>query len=332
MVVSDLLKRTKVTGIKKRMSYRIAIGFVAMCISLSCNINGDPHAKNGDTPTSGEISIAIDETFQPLMESEVFTFENLYTTTKLNTRYTNEAGAFQLLLSDSVRLIVASRTLKPEEEAYFKNIKLFPRITKIAIDALALIVNKENGDSVISMEQLSEIFKGKITTWEQLLSGKGKTDIRVVFDNKNSSTARYIKEKLNDNKELPANCYALNSNKEVIDYVQGNKNTIGIIGLNWISDGDDPKSLGFLNQIKVMSISSKSTKASPDEAYAPYQAYIAQKFYPLTRELFVISREARAGLGTGFASFVAGDKGQRIVLKSGLLPATMPVRIIGLSN
>jgi phosphate transport system substrate-binding protein len=107
---------------------------------------------------------------------------------------------------------------------------------------------------------------------------------------------------------------------------------IGIIGLNWISDGDDPKSLGFLNQIKVMSVSSKKTNAKSEEAYAPYQAYIAQKFYPLTRELFVISREARAGLGTGFASFVAGDKGQRIVLKSGLLPATMPVRIIGLSN
>jgi phosphate transport system substrate-binding protein len=198
---SGLIKQTKVTGIKKRMESKIAICFVALCFSLSCNINDDTHSKNGDTPTSGEISIAVDETFQPLMESDVFTFESLYTTAKVNTNYTNEAAAFQLLLSDSVRLIIASRLLMPEEEAYFKKIKIFPRITKIAIDALALIVNKENPDSIISMDQLSDIFKGNIKTWDQLQKGAGDGGIQLVFDNKNSSTARHIKEKLNENKD-----------------------------------------------------------------------------------------------------------------------------------
>ena len=314
------------------MECKNAIYVLALTFLFSCNFQGDPHAKNGDTPTAGEISIAIDETFQPLMESEVFTFENLYTSASIHAHYTNEASAFQMLLADSVRLIIATRTLNAEEEAYFKKIKIFPRITKVAIDALALIANKNMPDSIISTEQLSGILKGEIKTWNQLQPQAGKEGIQIVFDNKNSSTARYIMENLNNSHAFPSNCYALNSNKEVIDYVQKNKNTIGIIGLNWISDGDDPKSLGFLNQIRVMSVSSKTTKALPNDAYAPYQAYIAQQFYPLTRDVYVISREARAGLGTGFASFVAGDKGQRIVLKSGLLPATMPVRIIGLSN
>ena len=50
--------------------------------------------------------------------------------------------------------------------------------------------------------------------------------------------------------------------------------------------------------------------------------------YPLIREVYMINREGRAGLGTGFVSFVAGDAGQRIVRIAGLLPATMPVRLI----
>jgi phosphate transport system substrate-binding protein len=60
----------------------------------------------------------------------------------------------------------------------------------------------------------------------------------------------------------------------------------------------------------------------------PYQAYLALKTYPLRRELFVINREARTGIASGFASFVAGTKGQLIILKSGLLPATGQTRIV----
>jgi phosphate transport system substrate-binding protein len=64
------------------------------------------------------------------------------------------------------------------------------------------------------------------------------------------------------------------------------------------------------------------------ESYKPFQAYIAQKVYPLWREVFVVSREAYTGLGTGLNAFIASERGQRIILKNGLLPATMPVRIV----
>jgi len=60
----------------------------------------------------------------------------------------------------------------------------------------------------------------------------------------------------------------------------------------------------------------------------PYQAYIADKSYPFIREVYMISRETFTGLGSGFISFVASDPGQRIILKSKLVPATMPVRLV----
>ena len=78
----------------------------------------------------------------------------------------------------------------------------------------------------------------------------------------------------------------------------------------------------FLKTVHVAGISRDSA------FYQPYQAYIAQKLYPLTRNVIIISREARSGLGSGFLTYVASDKGQRVVLKAGLVPATMPVRIV----
>jgi phosphate transport system substrate-binding protein len=61
--------------------------------------------------------------------------------------------------------------------------------------------------------------------------------------------------------------------------------------------------------------------------YHPYQASIYNKSYPFTREVYLISRETFAGLGSGFIAWMTNEKGQKIVLRSGLVPATMPIRI-----
>ena len=62
--------------------------------------------------------------------------------------------------------------------------------------------------------------------------------------------------------------------------------------------------------------------------YAPTQSNIATAQYPLARDLYIINCQGYSGLGMGFASFIAGEVGQRITLKSGLLPVKMPGRNI----
>jgi phosphate transport system substrate-binding protein len=96
---------------------------------------------------------------------------------------------------------------------------------------------------------------------------------------------------------------------------------IGIVGVNWISQ---PSALSkdYLKNINVLSV--KST--TKDGFFAPTQNNIAEGKYPLARDLYIINCQGFSGLGMGFASFVAGDKGQRIILKSGLLPIRMPGR------
>ncbi len=305
--------------------------FLTGCFLASCSGTNKPTFT--DTPTSGDIVIVSDESYQPLISTEADTFVGIYNRAKIGVKYLSETDAFkELLNNDSIRLIVSARELNENEKDFFKGRNLFPRTTKIAIDAVAIIVNTENPDSLFKYEQLRDIINGKISSWKQL-NGKSLLDsIRIVFDRNGSANTRYLKEKFLGKDPFPKNCYATNSNADVIEYVNQNKNTLGVISLNWISDKDDPTVNGFLKKIRVAEIAPADTSKDAGTFFKPYQGYIALNQYPLTRNIYIVSREGRSGLGTGFAAFVAGDQGQRIVRLMGMLPATMPVRIIHINQ
>ncbi len=299
--------------------------FFTAILFFGCNSN--PNAPYNDTPTSGRVNIAADETLRPLADAELDTFHGLYRYAFINIGYKHETELFKDLLNDSVKVIIASRKLKPDEQDHFKSRQLVPVTTKVAVDALAFIINRANNDSLLKISQLRDLLAGKISSWKQINPSSPLSDITFVFDNKGSSTVRYLHDSLMNSDTFPSYCFAVNTNREVLEYVEKNKNAIGVIGVSWIGDHDDMQVVDFLSRIRVMALSGKENPTD-DDFFQPYQAYISTKEYPLTREVYMISREGRAGLGTGFVSFVAGDAGQRIIRLSGLLPATMPVRII----
>ncbi|GAB3823077.1 substrate-binding domain-containing protein [Pontibacter rugosus] len=307
----------------------ISILALAGIMSLSgCGNSGGPT----DTPTSGTINISVDESFQPIIESEVNTFEGIYKNAKIDATYKSEGEVVKDLLNDSTSIAILSRELTVEEKAVFEQQKRIPRVTKIAIDAVALITNRQNPDSLLTLDELKRIFNGQAKSWKELDETSNLGEITIVFDNNNSSTARYVRDSLITGNKLPTNTFASNSHKALIDYVAENKNALGVIGVNWISDFDDTTAIGFLKRIKVLGISEDPAPITTGSYFQPYQGYIAQQSYPLRRFLYIISTEGRSGLGTGFASYVAGDKGQRLILKSGLVPATMLMRVIGLGT
>ncbi len=285
-----------------------------------------------DDPTSGKIHITVDESYKPMMEAEIEVFESLYSHADITVTYANEVKAFEDLIADSARFIVVNRELNEEEMNYFKGIELTPRVTPIAFDGLAFICNNDAKLSTLLYSQVADIFAGKISTWDQLDPSNPKDSIRIIFDNPKSGNVRMVDEKFKLNGKLPGNCFAVNSNPEVIDFVEKNKNAIGIISVNWISDDADTNAISFLKKIKVIDIAAEGQTAENAVYRGPYQGYIAEGTYPFKRTAIIISREARAGLGTGFASFIAGDKGQRIILRSGMVPATSPIRVVEFSN
>ncbi|MCC6599097.1 MAG: substrate-binding domain-containing protein [Crocinitomicaceae bacterium] len=289
--------------------------------------------RSEESVSSGKLKIGIDDSYSLMMDSQIDVFEKIYQYADIIPKYEPEADVLTDLLNDSIQAAILNRPLNESEMAMFKSKQRLPESVKIAVDAVALIVHPENPDSIVTMEQLEAIFLGKDTLWRQLTPGSKRNDpIKVVFDNNKSCNARYIREKFINGGEFPPNCFAVNSNKEVFNFVSQNKSAIGVLSVSWISDKEDSVSRSFLNQVKVMGIINPAGTSRPELARQPYQAYIYDQSYPLVRDVYAIRTGLRGTVGTGFVSFLTGEKGQLIIHKMGMVAATAPVRTIKLTQ
>lgn len=287
-------------------------------------------SKEGQTDTysSGVIAIAADASFEPIIQEEIDVFEGLYPLAGIVPRYTTEVEAINLLLKDSVRLAIATRTLTKEEMNSFHSRKFYPQEIKLATDGLALIVNRLNPDSLMSVRDFRRILTGEVKDWKEVNPTSRLKGIQVVFDNKNSSTVRFAMDSICHGKPLSTgNVSALKTNQQVVDYVAKTPEAIGVIGVNWLNNRRDTTNLSFREEIRVIAVSAEDVATSAN-SYKPYQAYLYYGNYPLARPIYALLNDPRSALPWGFTSFMTSDKGQRIILKSGLVPATQPVRIV----
>lgn len=283
----------------------------AMCNQKSKN------ESDKETILKGTLDITVDETVKPIVEDQVTVFEGTYYDAKISLKAKSEAELINDLLNQKAKVAVTTRDLTKEEISRFEKSKIKPRITPFAIDAIALISNKSNNDTLIALKTVIDFMQGK--------SDPGIKGL--VFDNPNSSTVRYMKE-LAKVKDVPAkNVFSFKTNDEVIKFVSENDGMIGVVGVNWLSQ-PSPNMVDVVKKINVLSVKG----LNDDKYYNPTQNDLAEVKYPLARDLFIINCQGYTGLGMGFASFVAGDIGQRIVLKSGLLPIRTPGRKLKIRN
>ena len=310
--------------------YRLT-GFVLMLTLVMFSCKPGKKDRHSDTPTTGSIEISVDETFQPIIESEIPVFQGIYTTAKIKANYEPEVDAFNNLLKDSVRLIIVSRPLSIKEREFFANKKFLPKEIQIALDGVAIITHKSNTDTLLTMEQLKKVLLGEINSWKQINPKSKLGPIKVVFDNKNSSTLRFVVDSITNTGNLGKNLSALEHNKEVLDFVEKTPGSMGLIGVSWISDPNDSTELSFLKKVNVMSIS-REDFAEEKNSFPPLQAYINDGRYPLTRSVWMINSDPHFGLAAGFLQFVSSQRGQKIILKAGIIPFTMPIRVVKIKD
>lgn len=286
-----------------------------------------------DTQTSGTAQILADECYAPIVREQIAVFTGLNPEAVIEPVFVGETEVFELLLKDSIRMAITARDLTARERELVIANKRTPRSQKVAIDGLALIINRSNQDSLISMDMLRRVMLGEVTDWREIggTDSKEERPVTVVFDKPNSSTVRFIVDSVCNGEPLGTNLFTADSNAEVIEYVARTPGALGVIGVNWISNPRDSLKLSFDDQIRVMHISRRDIP-SIHNSYPPYPAYLATRDYPLVRETYAILTDVRGGLPSGFVSFVAGEAGQRIILKAGLVPATAPTRLVNVTT
>jgi phosphate transport system substrate-binding protein len=299
----------------KRNVFLIVLGIALVVLFQACKQNKGKVTT--DTFMTGKADFLIDESCAPIVDEEVYVFKALYPQAKPRLLYKTENELLRLLLNDSITFAIMTRNLTPAETKIMKDHTLPPEVNRFAIDAVTLIVNKTSNDTLITVSEV-----------KNMLVGKAKTDKDIVFDNPNSSLVRYLKELVGSTELKAKNVYALKSNKEVIRYVSSHPNAIGITGFAWLNDPDEDYK-DAVEKVKIVAV--KDDNRKDDIGFTkPSQETLALKQYPLTRALYIINCLGRQGLGTGFASFILSDRGQRIILRSGLLPDSIPGREINI--
>ncbi|HWR94464.1 MAG TPA: substrate-binding domain-containing protein [Flavobacterium sp.] len=280
-----------------------------------CN-KSDQNQNRKESILKGSATILVDETLTPIVEDQVAVFESKYDA-KIKIVSKSEAELIISLVGQKSSIAILTRNLTNNENKIFEQKKITPKITKFAVDAITFISNKSNNDTLIELKSVIDFMQGK-----QNSKIKG-----LVFDNPNSSTVRYMKELSGINVLRNEGVYSFKTNQEVIKFVAQNDGMIGVVGLNWLTQ-PMPIMQDYVDKVNVLSVKNLNTS----NFYSPSQNNIAEGKYPLARELYIINAQGYSGLGMGFASFVAGDIGQRIILKSGLLPIRIPGRKINIRN
>ncbi len=268
-----------------------------------------------DTPQKGTIRISVDESFKPVIDSQIKVYMASHPETQIIADYKPEAACLNDLQNDSIRLVIVTRGLN-DAEADQLQAKLSYRPTwgRIAWDAVALILHKSAKDSVFTTEELAA-----------LLSGANQSREIVMDGNSATSTVRFAIDSVLQGKPLGKNVVAAKSSEGVLDYVAENPTAIGMIGVSWIGNRDDAQQLSFLDKIKVGSVRCDECVGQPYTM--PYQANMALGRYPLMRGIFYILKESYTGLGRGFANFLTYERGQLIFKSAYLLPGKMSFEV-----
>ncbi|WP_198034379.1 substrate-binding domain-containing protein [Dyadobacter tibetensis] len=299
-----------------KISRTLWVGLTGML--LACG-NDRTHLDN---PTSGEITIASDESFKPLVDALTNAYEGIYPNAHFKVDYKPEQNAILQLLQDSARVVFATRKLNDKEKEIIKSQKGFQKAQHIATDGLALLVSKANTDTLMTLSEVKSIFEGKIKSWEELQDGNTTGLITLVFDNINASNLNFVMNKFNLKSIDHLRVLSAGSNEKVIELVRQNPKYLGFIGVNWISDGTALRSVELSRGIRVLGIAKNDQPAKISEYIQPFQGGLEFKRYPLHRELYLISREGYSGLGGGLMTYIARDVGGLIIQKMGLLPTT----------
>lgn len=333
------------------MKYQINILLLSVLL-LGLGVSSCGEIKKG-AYAKGSDNIFCDDGFKNILEEEIEVFEFTYPESSILPFYVSEQEAIDTLLSDNTQAIIVTKELTKDQIAYMKNkYKRIVRQKCIAVDAVALITNKQNNIESLSMEEIGEILNGKITRWSQL-GGNDTTTIKIVFDNPGSSTVSYMRDrflppnaKISDN----PNAYAQKNNASVFDVVKKDKDALGIISVSWLGDDlsaaqnvpieqryEDYKNeketvaTELTTEVNVLKVSNpvEDNDFNPI-AYKPYQVYINSGEYPLFRKVYMISTASKSSVINTFYMFVTGFAGQKIITKTGILPAEMNLRVVEL--
>lgn len=297
---------------------------IIVVIFLSAMMISGCYEEQKETTTKGNLLINIDESIAPVMKDVVIDFEKLYTEAKINKEVVSAREAIANLINEKVGLILISRELNKEEREAFDRYGVKVYSYKIAMDGLVVMVNKDNTLRQIDLSDLRKIITGEIDNWNQVKTSSVSGKIQVFGEDKNSGSYVYMKNNVLMGGEYNKTYYPCSTSTQVIDLVSKSPGAIGWVGLSW-KPGED-------KHVRILEVAAYDSTSIVQNYFEPHQAHIHRRYYPLSRNLYVYSRdEGSYKVSAGLVAYLTHE-GQQVILRKGLVPSVYPVRLIQYGN
>jgi len=288
----------------KRVVILVALlSFAVSCGPASASIASQPAAyiQNKGSDTIVNLALAWAERYQ-----------QEHSNIRISVTGGGSGTGIAALLNGTVDIANASRQISPDEmqQAQAKGIK--PEEFVIARDAIAVVVNPQNPVSRLTLQQISDLYSGKVSNWKEL-GGEDRPIVRLSRET-NSGTHVYFLETVlrlgnkNDKTLFSMDTLLLPSSEGIIAEVRDNPNAIGYDGLGYVpTDGT----------VKVMAVAK--------DANSPYTlpsiGTVNSETYPIARDLYMYTASDPQGAVKDYLDWIrTSPEAQDIVGKLGFVP------------
>jgi len=304
---------------KSNLPYLLAAMVVAMMLGPGCG----PERRS--SVTEGEVTIECDASLLPVAQVLVDDFQRTYEKAKIHLRSVEAREAITNFVNDSVYYIITAREFNDEEKKYIAAVNIEQQGYLVAKDAVVVIGNKQNPIKDLRVSLVDSIYTGLYTRWEWK---KANNLVDPVAGDVNSSTNEVFRNRVLSGKPFASSVTVFSTSEKLIQFVKDNPNAIGIVGLSWLQGNED--------ELRIFALGTPGARPDSTEPegryYPPVQAHVYRGYYPITRPVYIYTRQIVRDVGYGFISYVAGPAGQKLFLNHGLVPATMPVRLVELTS
>lgn len=280
---------------------------VSLFVITSCSLNSSSdtssdssalYIENKGSDTIVNLALAWAETYQS-QHQEV----------RISVTGGGSGTGIASLINGTVDIANASRQIKEEEIDEAQANGVDPVEFIIARDAIAVIVNPENPVNQLTLQQISDIYSGKITNWKDV-GGEDRPIVKLSRET-NSGTHVYFLEVVlrlgnsEDETLFSMDTLLLPSSEGIIVEVRQNPNAIGYDGLGYVPD-----------DLKMIAIA----EAEGGAYVLPSIPTVNDKTYPIARDLYMYTNGEPTGVIKEYLEWILSDEAQEIVAELGFVP------------
>lgn len=237
-------------------------------------------------------------TILPIVQKAVEVFMQKNPSARMEVAGGGSGNGIKALIDKSADIAMASRPMKAKEEESAAAAGVSPRKHVVALDAVLPVVHPSNPVKNLTIEQLRDIYAGRVTNWKEV----GGVDGKIVVVTRDTSSGTYETWQefvLGEKTRVFAGALSQASSGAVLQTVAQNPRAIGYEGI------------GYVN---------KTVKALTVNGVAGTAATVRGGTYPVARELFLYTNGDPKGLTAQFLAFLAGGEGRELISSVGFIP------------